>query len=308
MVDLAQLRKDLKDTASRVSLTEDTKKYVISNDFLLEQDQKLQRVSDVIGIIDKPALMNFPMKHSLAYVEENYTPGMEKEAFEELLEDSKKASGEYRDESADYGNRVHAWVQKLSESYLSSDVFTWTHSQCAPDMVPAQEAWLDWLEHPHIESLEFELLATEQPIYWTGEDVAFAGTADCIVWSHAEDCCYILDYKSGGYDDKRWTPYREQALQLAAYALGLQYSIGIETEQIKAMIVKLPSKLFDSKEGRFETKYRILNDLGYHQDILLHTYALRQWGSYTKKWLPKNKHKPVLGGHNVRQSSIGSRR
>jgi hypothetical protein len=63
---------------------------------------------------------------------------------------------------------------------------------------------------------------------------------------------------------------------------------------------------FDSKEGRFETKYRILNDLEYHQDILLHTYALRQWGSYTKKWLPKNKHKLVLGGQNVTNTREGT--
>jgi RecB family exonuclease len=138
------------------------------------------------------------------------------------------------------------------------------------------DAWTEWLD-----TSDLEIVGTEVPLYYNVGGIAYAGTCDVLAVDK-DDNFVICDYKTGKY------MYREYPLQMAAYAMALEFCIDVPvTSKVRAFIVKLP------KEEGTDPEIREVAHLPEQQDTFIDACKLKLWSSRRDKLLPKRKKSAV---------------
>ena len=65
--------------------------------------------SSILGVIDKPMLIDWAVRTACEYIYQNHGKFQN---IQDLLDMAKKEWRSVRDEAADYGSQVHEWVEK----------------------------------------------------------------------------------------------------------------------------------------------------------------------------------------------------
>ena len=198
-----------------------------ARDYLVD-GVRYQRVTTALGIINKPALIPWAKRTTLAKVGETLldpvvrgellvaleeSPGEYEGFVERLLTRAGKATDEVRDESAGRGTAIHALVQEALFSPESAEEEPAIHSARA------------FITEYGITVCDLER------VVWD-DFHAIAGTIDGVGWRG--DKLVIWDWKTGSH------LYWEAALQLAAYAFCLERLTGVEVHE--AFGVRLPQE------------------------------------------------------------------
>lgn len=190
----------------------------------------------VTSIISKPALMLWPLREAITYLETNSKRKIDKI----LLDEAYNAHKVKSQKGKDAGTVGHALVEAL----LLDKEYKVPPEQ-AEEAKSVKEAFSKWRE-----DFAPEPIYTEQKFYSLTHN--FAGTCDLVAKIGGK--LTVIDYKTT--NPSYYNPdgiYGENFAQLGAYMLGLEEMLGIEIEE--ATIVNLP------KNGA-EYKVKSLSDMG----------------------------------------------
>jgi ATP-dependent exoDNAse (exonuclease V) beta subunit len=183
----------------------------------------LMGVTSVLGVIAKPALIGWAARMAADYVLENLK---DMDNLEQVCELAKNAHARKRDEGAEKGTDIHAWI----EEWIAGK-----NPEMPKDEGPRKqiEEFLKWATENKVEFLE-----SEKRMY--SEKHWIAGTCDAIAMIDGKK--YVVDFKT---QSKMWdkTPF----LQMAGYRIMLE-EMG-EKDYEGGCVVLLP------KEGGLETHY-----------------------------------------------------
>ena len=203
-----------------------------ARDYLVD-GESYRRVSSVLGIINKPALVGWARNTTLERVEEilrnpdvqggladifaekpgTTTVGDYGEWVERVIASGKKAADQKRDTAADRGTSVHEEIRAVLEGTQPGERV----------ISPQTDQALQFLADK-----DYEITALEMPVW--NDDLEVAGTCDAVGvnrFGHP----VVWDWKTGS------GPWWEMALQLGAYASMLTRLTGEPVTE--AFVVKL---------------------------------------------------------------------
>ena len=168
-------------------------------------DQKqLTGVTTVLGVLAKPALIQWAANEAIKYLMEHITELLTfpivKERVDEILEKARTAHAQKRDKSADIGTLAHAEVEK----YIKTGNWTPTGNKQIDDMVML---FIVWAQKEKVKFLASEKVVHSK-VHWFGGKMDFLCEID--------GKTYLGDYKTGS------GIYFEMFLQCAAYQLALE--------------------------------------------------------------------------------------
>lgn len=168
-------------------------------------------VTQILKVIDKPALPRWAAKEAMAYVEANLRPGQALDEIQiaNLCREGKAAPWKKASDAADIGSLVHKFAEEWALGHGPQMPVHPLARQCA-------EQFLQWWENHHV-----EVIAAERKVYHQGRN--YAGTVDLI--ANVNGRRVIADFKTS---TGIWPEYR---LQLAAYASAYQYETGWRAEE-----------------------------------------------------------------------------
>jgi hypothetical protein len=165
----------------------------------------LPSVTNIIGILDKPALTRWKMRQT-AMAALRVPPPQEGEPDERFADRVIEAAMTQVTEAADLGTRIHAAIENLMAG---------SAEECSEDLLPYVKPVLEWMKTVGVK-------VTHSEIVLVNAVHGFAGRVDALfTWgSQAEDCNMgILDFKTTKTQEgKPAEAYDEHTLQLAAYA------------------------------------------------------------------------------------------
>lgn len=188
-------------------------------------------VTQILKVIDKPALPRWAAKEAMAYVEANLKPGQALDEIQiaNLCREGKAAPWKKASDAADIGSIVHRFAEQWALASLPGVPRQTVALPVNPLARQAAEAFLQWWENNHI-----EVIAAERKVYSLNEN--FAGTVDLIARVNGK--LTIADFKTS---TGIWPEYR---LQLAAYL----EAYGEESEYAEQRLC-----LRFGKDGAFES-------------------------------------------------------
>ena len=204
-------------------------------------DEVIQGVTGVLGVINKPALLGWVAKVGHDFLIKNLEPGKAYDEVEiaELADDMKKAHRRHSSSAATIGTIAHNYIEGVIKYKLGQ------HDK--PPKLPANEqalnainAYANFAKH-----YEIEYHASEPKIY--SKLYGYAGTLDIDATIDGKRCICDLKTSNGIYP--------EAFLQTAAYQQARQEELGIKYEE--RWIIRI------GKDGQFETRATNLFD----QDI-----------------------------------------
>jgi hypothetical protein len=170
-------------------------------------------VTQITGMLDKPALLHWASNCAVDYIQENLealTDPIDTHRGEAVLSDARNAYKLKRDTAAELGTQVH----KAIEDHINGlDV----------DLdVPGYQAFLQWEEMNHVEWEQ-----TEVQVY--SDLYGYAGRFDAIAKVNGHR--YLIDFKtsSGIYDEMKW--------QLCAYRQAYNEMLEEGQERIEHMAI-----------------------------------------------------------------------
>lgn len=223
-------------------------------------------VTTILGIISKPALINWAAKVERELVSEvsadlylacSETPTMNRTAWLTSLQSrlgKEKAHKKELAKAGEIGSQVHAMIEwnlkkelcyKVGPSPMISDKAQW-----------ALMAWEDWRKKVNLKPIFIEQTV------WSNED-SFAGTLDLL--AEVEGKLTVLDWKTGK------AIYPEAKLQNAAYRRAIREMK--HGDPLQGIIVRLPKVETDPE---FEA-YTILEDEDYLYSNFLRAKGLWEW-------------------------------
>lgn len=201
-------------------------------------------VTSILQLLNKPGIPQWAANQAIKSIQDHSQPFPEhlgSKAWVVTEWDLKRAKSAYlrsRDDSADLGKRVHAWVEHHIKSQIEG---TSNNEKLSDDMRPSIDSFLQWEEET-------------QPTYLFSERVIFSangdycGTTDVgIMLKDASGVGkrMILDFKTGKpesqYDTKtrRYTgkkrPYSTVFIQDALYDLAIEEEDGIKSDMFGAL-------------------------------------------------------------------------
>lgn len=210
--------------------------------------EKIQGVTGVLGVINKPALVGWAAKMCGEYALANLKPGesMDEVEIEDFVTEMKKAHRKASSKAATIGTVAHNYIEGAIKYKLG------IHDK--PPVKPANEqalnainAYADFAKH-----YEIEYHASEPKIY--SKLHGYAGTLDIDATIGGKRCIVDLKTSNGIYP--------EAFLQTAAYQQARQEELGIRYDE--RWIVRI------GKDGQFETRASTL----FEQDIEAFVAAL----------------------------------
>jgi hypothetical protein len=165
----------------------------------------------VLGVIAKPALINWAARMAVEYIYANSSLKPEKEnnnkiwqVTEHTLEEARTAHAKKRDKAADAGTDLHALVEEYVRDCIATKKGYAISTTGYPDLAPIQ-AFIDWAIKEKI-----RFIASEQRLY--SKSLWVAGTCDLIFEKDGKR--YVGDIKTY---KKIWD--RVPLIQCAGYAL-----------------------------------------------------------------------------------------
>jgi len=195
----------------------------------------LPRVTDVLRVMDKPALVGWAAKMATEYMGGVLEPGRAYSAPElnAFLTAAKSAHRDRSRAAADKGTEAHKWIQ--------SDAYGQTLPMPEdPDVASSVNAYLEWKTQHDVEFVESELP-------FAHEELGFKGTLDCLAW--VDSVFTLIDIKtSSGI-------YVEAYLQTAAYQKGVEPLIRSGQKIEQRIILHIP------KDGRAANAITLATDI-----------------------------------------------
>lgn len=186
--------------------------------------KRLPSVTGIIGIYDKPALLNWAVNQCVAYLK----PYKDQPVTAEILAAMPKEWRKVRDEAAQIGTDFHAFAEAFAKGEKPK----------LPDGPArfAADAFMQWVTEHHFKpvAIERRILSRQE---W------YAGTVDVIAEIDGE--LTVLDYKTSKKPFKG-IMYDEWRLQLAAYALAFEEETGMRPT--RRIIARFPKEEDDSFE------------------------------------------------------------
>lgn len=223
----------------KLEFSENNHRYMVSKkvgEDLWTPPEPVVGTTTVTGVINKPALMLWPLREAISYLELNKTRTIDKK----LLDEAYAAHKTKSQKGKDAGTVGHALVEAL----LLGKEYEVPEAQ-KDEAESVRSAFTLWRE-----DFAPEPIHTEQKFYSLANN--FAGTCDLVAKIGGK--LTVGDYKTT--NPSYYNPdgiYGENFAQLGAYIIGLEEMLGIKVEE--AMIVNLP------KNGS-EYKVKSLSDLG----------------------------------------------
>lgn len=192
----------------------------------------------ITGIINKPALVLWPLREAITYLNANKGKKIDKL----LLDEAYNAHKAKSDKGKAAGTIGHALIEAL---LLGKEYKMPTDPERLKETESVMEAFTAWQA-----DYAPEPIYTEQQFYSLTHQ--FAGTCDLV--ANINGKLTVIDYKTT--NPSYYNPdgiYAENFAQMGAYIIGLEEMLGIEVEE--AAIVNLP------KDGK-EYKMKTLSDMG----------------------------------------------
>lgn len=201
-------------------------------------------VTSILQLLNKPGIPQWAANQAAKSIQDHSQPFPEhlgSKAWIVTEWDLKRAKGAYlrsRDDSADLGKRIHAWVENHIKSQINGDLVTQEYED---DMKPSIISFLKW-EETHKPTYLF----SERTIY--SENGDYCGTCDVgILLKDAEgvESRVILDFKTGHperqFDSKlrRYTgklrPYNTVFIQDSLYDIAIEEEEGLKADKYGAL-------------------------------------------------------------------------
>ena len=160
-------------------------------------------VTSILGVLARPALVNWAASQAAEYVAENLRPGVPLDEVEirELADGARMAHRRAQKRAATVGSVVHEWIERYARGRIGGRRLR----VALPENAQARrgvEAFLDWVDAHKVDFLE-----SERRVY--SREHGYAGTADLVAVVDGD--LVLIDVKtSKGI-------YPEYELQLAAY-------------------------------------------------------------------------------------------
>lgn len=194
--------------------------------------ERVQSVTTVLGVVDKSrALMIWQSK----LVKEELLNRLGQKIDEETANFVSNIANQKRDDAANVGTLIHAWVEKYINYKIKGGEMPdleLPHDELSEKIYQGAMAFVSFLEENKI-----ELVSSEQFIY--SRKYNYVGICDILA---KKDGKYsIIDIKTGN------NFYKEMEVQVSAYQQAIQEEFGYEFGD--NYIVKL-----DKNEGTFEVK------------------------------------------------------
>jgi len=185
-------------------------------------------VTTILGIINKPALINWAVSITIDYIKNNLNKIDQEPA--KLLADAKAEAERVKRESADIGKEIHAWIE--------------LHIKGETPEIPVEEnikrgviSFLDWESQHKVEYLE-----SEKIVY--SKQYNYIGTLD--ITAKIDGKIYLLDLKTGN------AIWQEHHAQVAAYMMADIEERGTPYEG--RIILRISKETKDEYEERVKDK------------------------------------------------------
>jgi len=130
-------------------------------------DKRLTRVTSVLQVISKPALISWSAREAVKYIKENYKG----ELTEELLKEAEVAHTKKRDKAAESGTGVHALIEDIIKAWIKPDgIFVKEQLDRAwQDTLPTQvQHFVDWARKNNVKFLECEKVVYSKSLFLAG--------------------------------------------------------------------------------------------------------------------------------------------
>jgi Tfp pilus assembly protein FimT len=171
--------------------------------------KKVDGVTSILGVISKPALVNWSARMTAEYVMENFEEKMSRTRMEALCEKAKGAHRIKKESAGDIGHLVHSWV----ENWIKG-----SKEEPLPENASAKngcEAFMKWVRENRV-----EFINSEKVCYSKKHN--YAGTYDFTAIVNGNKVLGDIKTSSGIYD--------EYFFQTAAYQKAVQEETGEEFE------------------------------------------------------------------------------
>ncbi len=188
---------------------------------------RLESVTGYLGVIAKPALVNWAAREAVVSVEgellkqlngqDSAQITLDKSWIQSVIASARKKPDQIKDAAADLGTRVHSTVDQIVKGQKHDAI---------PDEIKAPvEAFLAWWKHSGIEIVLGDTKVASL-VY------QYAGSLDALGFRNGKYVLIDLKTSSGCWP--------EFALQVAAYSQALSETYGITCDQ--ALILRLGKK------------------------------------------------------------------
>lgn len=218
----------------QVSFSESSHRYKVNGDYKFS-------VTTALGVLSKENLIQWAANKSveafrLAYsAEAPWSP----EVFETVCQQARYAHRTLKDDAAEVGKRVHAWIS----NYINvSNGWGGEGMPCDDLMRPSINAFIDWEEQA-----QPEYLHSERVVYSKAHD--YCGTVDLVMMIDGKRVVADLktgkpeqEYRNKGYTG-RLRPRAEHLLQNAAYDQALGEEDGIYADSLAVIYIPLDGSI-----------------------------------------------------------------
>lgn len=221
-------------------------------------------VTSILGVMNRPALINWAASQAAEYVAASLKPGeaLDDEQIQALVDGARTAYRRTRDRAAEIGTVVHEWIERYAGAAIRGHRLRIP----LPENEQARrgvEAFIGWTEAHDVKFLE-----SERPIYSRSGD--YAGTVDII--AEVNGVLSVLDVKTST------RVYPQYALQLAAYWLAWEEDeevtaslAGREPRRIQQGLVVHVSKT----NGLFAVHEMLPDRAAYHEAVEVFSSLIR---------------------------------
>lgn len=194
----------------------------------------LTGVTTILGVLNKPALIQWSANMAVEYIEKNIT--LQSETWPELFKEAKIAHRRKKEEAGQKGTDIHSEVEKLVAGLITSNRGILKGDEKSD--YPQVQHFIDWAVNNKVKFLETEKHLHSKTLF-IGGIVDLLCEIDGKVW--------VADIKTGS------GIYPEHFAQMAGYQIMLE-EMGINKEIYGHIVLNL------KKDGKFQEKRSVSNE------------------------------------------------
>jgi len=223
-------------------------------------------VTNIIKVLDKPAIIYWAVNQAISYIEANLQPGiaLDEVQIRNLLEEARKAHTNKRNKAADIGTMIHEWIDSYIKSLIEKK--NPPKRPLNKEMKAAVDGFFKWAKENKV-----QIIANEQKVY--SMKYKYAGTLDLEAMVNGKRT--MIDIKSSN------AIYPEYFLQAVAYSNARKEEFGNKFPG-GLLIVRL-SKEDKEKEIRpFEVRKVDEKEIKIYFNAFLNCLQIYKWKMYLK--------------------------
>ena len=215
----------------KITLEFDTAKHIYS-----VNGKIVYGCTNIVGIINKPALMYWAVNQAIGNLAEALKPGVKYDEVQlkNMLEEAKKMHTKTKDAAADLGTMIHEWIEKYLKAGLSKQPLPKLPINL--EMKTAIKGFLEWTKENKV-----KFISSERRIY--SKKYKYAGTLDAEAMVNGK--LAIVDFKTSN------AFYPEYFLQATAYQQAREEEAD---KKYNGVYIVRFAKNKDTKQPLFEVK------------------------------------------------------